>query len=678
MKFQNLKRIMCCLMAALILCCAVVRPIEASATAVLPAAAAISGVSADLAVAGILAALGYGMANTQLPYVDFVQDIAESIPAELISIASYNNVGAVPVVKYDDITYLARPLVDFVVEAIYTRAVFDTPVSEKRYELTGDPGTALNSALDWYYNETSYYPGHLDKEYCAIVPYMIGSSERWSAYFSDEPIEVTDPDADGNYNITVNGKCEVLSTTSSGAWQYSGYNPGSYPHTNSRTWTGTWTGNWRATAGNFAISALFSNALSIIGNTARDLTDDEDYQAYLERQKFFVIDPDGDGDDDGNNEDPQQQPYLPIRLLEYMLNLGNQTQEEAQSGAAGDNQPSYVEIPNVTIDPQPVIDADPTPDVDPDPDPVTDGSAAVSPEVGPNDTGSDIPNWLQLIYKALVNIMLNIIVQIEQLNNLPARIGEAIELAYGNIQIWIYEQTAVIDAAIQWVGDKLTGIKEELVLLPPKIEIFFNTLGSRIETAFQWIWDHLATAFETLGSIITTSFEWIWQHLATAFQNVIDTLNTFWQNLKNWMQTMADYLLNGLKTLFIPEKGYMDAKIAEMRGKFGIVDSALNTFDGVRSFFFSLGSKPPVIYIDLSAAIGSYYFGGETIFVDMRWYADYKPTMDLVLSAILWLWFVWRFMIALPGIIQGFSGYTPQNNGQTETGMVLASQWYER
>lgn len=236
----------------------------------------------------------------------------------------------------------------------------------------------------------------------------------------------------------------------------------------------------------------------------------------------------------------------------------------------------------------------------------------------------------------------------------------------------------MIEAATQWIGDKLSEIKEELTLLPSKIEIFFDNLGARIETAFQWIWEHLAAAFETLGSIITTAFEWIWEHLATAFQNVIDTLNTFWQNLKNWMQAMADYLLNGLKTLFIPEKGYMDAKIAQMRGKFGIVDSALNTFDELRSFFYNLGSKPPVIYIDLSAATGSYYFGGETIFVDMRWYADYKPTMDLVLSAILWLWFVWRFMIALPGIIQGFSGYAPQNNGQTETGMVLASQWYER
>ena len=298
MKFQTLKRIMCCFMAALILCCAVVRPIEASATAVLPAAATITGVSANLAVAGILAALGLGMTTPQLNYANFVIDIAESIPTELISLVGYDVVGAVPVVKYDDITYLARPLVDFVVEALYTRTVFDTPVCEKRYEITGDPGAALNSALDWYYNETTYYPGHLDKEFCAIVPYTVGSSERWSVYFSDEPIEVTEPDAEGKYNITVNGKCEILSTTASGAWQYSGYNSGSYPSTIARTHTGAWTGNWHANAGNYALSALFSNAVRIMGNTARDLTDDEDYQAYLARQKFFVIDPDGDGDGD--------------------------------------------------------------------------------------------------------------------------------------------------------------------------------------------------------------------------------------------------------------------------------------------------------------------------------------------------------------------------------------------
>lgn len=650
MKFQNLKRIMCCLMVALILCCAVVRPMEASATAVLPAAAAISGISADWAVAGILAALGYGAANSQMPYLDFVQDIAETIPVELISIVGFNNFGAVPVVKHEDITYLARPLVDFVVDALYTRAVFESPVSEKRYEMVGDPGAALDSALDWYYNETTYYPGHLDKEYCVVLPFTSAGSDKWTILFSDEPIEVSEPDSSGKYKVTVHGECEQLSTTSSGSWQYSGFNPNSYPYTTTRTYSGTWTGNYIPTGGSYAISSLFSKAIKIIGNTARDLTDDEEYQAYLARQQFFVVDPDGDGDGDGNNEEPKKQAYLPVRLLETLFGNGLQTQEEAQSGEAPENQPNYIELPNATVKPQPSTGDIVTPN--PEPAPLPEGVPAVSPEVGPNNTGSDLFSWLELIYKALVNIMLNIIVQIEQLQYLPAKIANAFEYLFGNIQIWFYEQISVIEAATQWIGDKNDTIIQELVLLPVKIEIFFENLGARIETAFQWIWDHLATAFETLGSIITTSFEWIWQHLATAFQNVIDTLNTFWQNLKNWMQTMADYLLNGLRSLFIPDNDYISDKVKSLRNRFAWIDPIMVYFDG---FAFD-GSEPPVIYIHLDDAEGSYYLGETIPFLDMRWYSRYKATGDLILSGFLWALFAWRMYLKLPGTISGISG----------------------
>lgn len=70
-----------------------------------------------------------------------------------------------------------------------------------------------------------------------------------------------------------------------------------------------------------------------------------------------------------------------------------------------------------------------------------------------------------------------------------------------------------------------------------------------------------------------------------------------------------------------------------------------------------LGIQPPIIYINLGSSRGSYFLGGKEVFVDLTWYAEYKPTVDWIISAFIWMWFVWRVFISLPGIIAGTSGF---------------------
>lgn len=67
-----------------------------------------------------------------------------------------------------------------------------------------------------------------------------------------------------------------------------------------------------------------------------------------------------------------------------------------------------------------------------------------------------------------------------------------------------------------------------------------------------------------------------------------------------------------------------------------------------------LGSRPPIIYIDLSNK--SWAMGGRIAFIDLTWYAEYKTTMDYILSAFLWLLFLWRVFLNLPSILEGLPG----------------------
>ena len=67
-------------------------------------------------------------------------------------------------------------------------------------------------------------------------------------------------------------------------------------------------------------------------------------------------------------------------------------------------------------------------------------------------------------------------------------------------------------------------------------------------------------------------------------------------------------------------------------------------------------TEPPVIYLNLANNRGPYDLGGEVAFLDLRWYAEYKPVGDAIISAFLWLFFAWRVYVKSPGIIRGIPG----------------------
>lgn len=66
-------------------------------------------------------------------------------------------------------------------------------------------------------------------------------------------------------------------------------------------------------------------------------------------------------------------------------------------------------------------------------------------------------------------------------------------------------------------------------------------------------------------------------------------------------------------------------------------------------------SAAPSIVIDFSKAksVYGYNYGGQTEVLDLSWYAEYKPTVDAILSGFLWLLFLWGVFKHAPGIIGG-------------------------
>lgn len=122
------------------------------------------------------------------------------------------------------------------------------------------------------------------------------------------------------------------------------------------------------------------------------------------------------------------------------------------------------------------------------------------------------------------------------------------------------------------------------------------------------------------------------------------------------VKAIPQVISEALAKAFAISDTFIATKVEALTLKYPYLDTFLALGTDLKAYFLSLGTKPPIIYIDLGAARGSLFWGGRQAFLDLSWYAEYKPTMDAILGGFIWLWLAWRVFLSLPGIISGASG----------------------
>lgn len=212
----------------------------------------------------------------------------------------------------------------------------------------------------------------------------------------------------------------------------------------------------------------------------------------------------------------------------------------------------------------------------------------------------------------------------------------------------------------------LEKIYKSIIELPNS----FKTWISDCKTAIE----ELPSKFESWISDCKTAVEELPSKFADWFHNLSQGLSNIWEELKTIPQKIADAIGQVLQNLFVPSEGFLQAKVDALAEKFPFAKSIAETGISLKNFFFSLGSRPPIIYIDLGAATSWYPMGGKVAFLDLTWYAQYKPTMDVIISSFLWLCFAWRMLLSLPGILNGTSGLW----GNKDTGSKAGKEVSER
>lgn len=235
-----------------------------------------------------------------------------------------------------------------------------------------------------------------------------------------------------------------------------------------------------------------------------------------------------------------------------------------------------------------------------------------------------------------------------------------------------------------FLGDKFSDLNTTLETIKQGFLDVLNSILSVIQTisdcltrGFAAVTTWLDAFWDTFKQVISD----FWSDVVTAVTVTIPTFLgdiadaavefftvTFpaWvADVKDWAlafpQTLIDALLAALAAAFVPAAGYWDAKVAACTAAFPLFNSIIATGHGLSGFLSGLGTRPPVIYIDLGSST-SWFLGGRQIFLDLTWYSQYKPTMDLVISGFLWLLVAWRFFLRLPGLLRGEDGTVDRLN----------------
>lgn len=116
---------------------------------------------------------------------------------------------------------------------------------------------------------------------------------------------------------------------------------------------------------------------------------------------------------------------------------------------------------------------------------------------------------------------------------------------------------------------------------------------------------------------------------------------------------IASILRSILTELFVPDTAELEQTVDELYEEFSfafiaktIIEDIIGIIDG--------GGEPPEIYIHFENSENETYQQIGTLKVlDFAWYERYKPYGDAIISAILWAFFLIRFIHGLPNILKG-------------------------
>ncbi len=98
----------------------------------------------------------------------------------------------------------------------------------------------------------------------------------------------------------------------------------------------------------------------------------------------------------------------------------------------------------------------------------------------------------------------------------------------------------------------------------------------------------------------------------------------------------------------------MTGKLTKYRQSSALIESIRDTVNVFVNYFENVEyNEALVVTLNLSSAKSSYDYDQKAVAISMEWYKPYKATGDAIISAIIWLVFLWSGFTGLPSLISG-------------------------
>ena len=188
----------------------------------------------------------------------------------------------------------------------------------------------------------------------------------------------------------------------------------------------------------------------------------------------------------------------------------------------------------------------------------------------------------------------------------------------------------------------LEKIWNSILEIPTKFATWFDNIISEIQ--------ELPSKFATWFDNIISAIQELPSKFADWFGNLASKLENIWEAICNIPEAIG----NVLRSIFVPSEDFLTEKVQDLRSRFNWIEPILGYGDFIKAQL--VNPEPPVLYVHLGNAEGSYNYGGTVKFLDLTWYERYKSQGDAIISGFLWALFAWRMYVKLPGIINGVAG----------------------
>lgn len=147
------------------------------------------------------------------------------------------------------------------------------------------------------------------------------------------------------------------------------------------------------------------------------------------------------------------------------------------------------------------------------------------------------------------------------------------------------------------------------------------------------------------------SDKFILKDVLNFFTDIISYINPFSENFFGYK--LIEFLGDLLKKLFVPSEDRIDAIKNTISSKFNFVESIKIAINSLKDLISGVGGAPK---ITLNLGATQYTEAGNYTILDLSFYAPFKNFGDIVLTGIIYAFFIWRLFISAPNIINGLGG----------------------